>query len=75
MDEAPRGRPTTVGSGCVWHDDQQGRTVSASLLRRPEMAGVTMAVWEKRLNLPLVVFHAPAAFCGGQVRMDGQHHS
>jgi hypothetical protein len=44
-----------------WHSPV--RTCSASLLRMPEMAGVTMAVCEKRLNLPLVVFHAPAAFC------------
>lgn len=31
-------------------------TCRASTLRRPEMAGVTMAVCEKRLNLPFVVF-------------------
>ena len=41
----------------------QGCTCSASTLRKPEMAGWTMAVWEKRLNLPLVVFQAPADFC------------
>ena len=41
----------------------QGRTCSASTLRKPEMAGVTMAVWEKRLNLPLVVFQTPADCC------------
>jgi hypothetical protein len=39
------------------------RTCSASLLRMPEMAGVTMAVCEKRSKLPLVVFQGAAAFC------------
>ena len=40
-----------------------GCTCSASLLRKPEMPGVTMAVCEKRLNLPLVVFQGAAAAC------------
>jgi hypothetical protein len=34
------------------------------------MAGVTMAVWEKRLNLPLVVFQGAAAACTAK-RMRG----
>jgi hypothetical protein len=51
-------------------------TCIASLLRMPEMAGVTIAVWEKRLNLPLVVFHGAAAFCAAeQVWRSGLLHS
>ncbi len=46
----------------------RNRTCSASTLRRPEMAGVTIAVWEKRLNFPLVVFHGAAASCAHQNR-------